>query len=116
MINKKLYEKLSKKKVGINMVTIYRTVELLCKKNIIHRVNFTEEAAYYKLSDGKHDSHHITCTNCKKRESVDYCVFSKCEKPVLNEKLLFSKITGHMIEYFGSCKKCDVAASPSFLK
>lgn len=103
---KDIFEKLKAKDVDIDMVTIYRTIEMLSKNNIVHRVDFCEDSAYYELTNSKHDHHHITCTNCHKRANVDVCVFPEFEARLRKQIPLFATITRHSIEYFGLCKTC----------
>jgi Fur family ferric uptake transcriptional regulator len=62
----------------IDRVTIYRTLHLLEKKNIVHRVIDRSGTAHYALcsdkqcSDGSHNHQHVhfTCNSC----SEIYCV------------------------------------------
>jgi Fur family zinc uptake transcriptional regulator len=103
---KDVFEKLRAKDMDIDMVTIYRTIEILCKNNIVHRVDFCEDSAYYELTNSKHDHHHITCTNCYKRADVDFCLFAEHEKRLHKAVPLFATITRHSVEFFGLCKKC----------
>jgi Fe2+ or Zn2+ uptake regulation protein len=105
---KDMFKKLGTKDVDIDMVTIYRTIEMLCKKNIVHRVDFCEDSAYYELTNAKHDRHHITCTTCHKRANVDMCSYPEFETRLHKQIPLFATITRHSIEYFGQCKKCYV--------
>ena len=76
---KDIFEKLKAKDPGIDMVTLYRTIGILSKHNIVHRVDFSENSAYYELADGARHRHHITCTGCHKRADVDLCPFSEYE-------------------------------------
>lgn len=101
---KDIYRRLSK--YDVDMVTIYRTIEVLCEKNIVHRVDFGEDAAYYEFNRGD-DRHHITCVGCKKRENIDFCFFSKAYKTLLLKRIPnFGKVMKHTMECFGLCKKC----------
>ena len=107
---KDLHARLKKAKSKIDMVTIYRTVETLTEKNMVRRVDFGEGAAYYEWNNGE-DSHHMSCLNCKKRESVKNCFFPEFEARVMSKVPTFKQITHHSIEYFGLCKKCATKQS-----
>ncbi len=102
---KDLHTRLKKAKSEIDMVTIYRTIETLTVKNMVRRVDFGEGAAYYEWNNGE-DSHHMSCVDCKKRETVRNCFFSEFEARVLSKVPTFKLISRHSIEYFGLCKKC----------
>lgn len=103
---KDIFDKLKVKDASIDMVTIYRTINILSKNNIVHRVDFCEDSAYYELTDDTRDHHHITCTNCRKRSDVELCPFAECEMRLRKELPLFATITRHSVEYFGLCKRC----------
>jgi Fur family ferric uptake transcriptional regulator len=103
---KDILRKLKTKDTDIDMVTIYRVIKMLCKSGIVHRVDFCEDSAYYEFADGKHNRHHMTCTDCRTRVGVDLCPFPDYEERLLKQSPLFSTITRHSMEYFGLCKKC----------
>lgn len=103
---KDIFDKLSVKDTSIDMVTIYRTINILSKNNIVHRVNFCEDSAYYEFTDVTRDHHHITCTSCNKRADIDFCPFAECEMRLRKQIPLFATITRHSVEYFGLCKRC----------
>lgn len=103
---KDIFQKLQAKDAGNDMVTIYRTIEVLCKNNIVHRVDFCEDSACYELTSAKHGPHHITCTNCHKRADVGFCFFAAQEKRLRKKFPLFATVTRHSVEFFGLCKKC----------
>ena len=113
---KDIYQQLEKISPPVDMVTIYRTIEILQDKKLAHRVNFGEDSTYYELSLGGHNPHYITCTTCAKHFRVNYCTFPTIEKQVLEKIPDFSSITSHAIEYFGLCKKCNAKKSKSVPK
>lgn len=102
---KDLYTHMQKAKCEIDMVTIYRTIETLTQKNMVRRVDFGEGAAYYEWNNGE-DSHHMSCVDCKRRETVSNCFFPEFEARIMKKVPIFEFITRHSIEYFGLCKKC----------
>jgi Fe2+ or Zn2+ uptake regulation protein len=110
---KDIYQQLEKISPPVDMVTIYRTIEILQDKKLAHRVNFGEDATYYELSFGGHNPHYITCTNCAKHFRVNYCTFPVIEQRVLEKIPEFTSITSHAIEYFGLCKKCSAKKAKS---
>ena len=103
---KDIYQLLEKISPPVDMVTIYRTIEILRAKNLAHRIDFGEDATYYELSLGEHNHHYITCTSCAKHLRVNFCGFAELKPRLLKKIPDFSAITSHAIEYFGLCKKC----------
>lgn len=108
---KDIYHKLEKSPPVVDMVTIYRTIEILRDKNLVCRVDFGEDAAYYELTNGEHDHHYITCTKCSKHLNVNFCLFPEFEPLLLKRIPDFPVITQHTVEYFGICKKCETKKS-----
>ena len=103
---KDVCSRLSKKKSAIDLVTVYRTIEIFCLKGIVRRVDFGEDAAYYEYNDGK-DNHHISCIICKRRSKIDGCFFPEVESRLKAKIPEFDSILRHSIEFFGMCKKCS---------
>lgn len=87
---------LSCRKQGIDLVTVYRTLELFQRIGIVHREEIFRETRYY-LDQNEH--HHIACRKC---------LTIKC----IPCKMEFSKIKGfsniqHFLTLTGICKQCS---------
>lgn len=103
---KDIYQRLKEISPPVDMVTIYRTIEILRAKNLAHRVDFGEDATYYELTVGGHNYHYITCTGCADHFRIDYCGFAEVEPQLLKKIPDFRSISSHSIQFFGLCKKC----------
>jgi Fur family ferric uptake transcriptional regulator len=82
--------------------TIYRSLKKMVDHGIIYQTDFREGMSYFEFQ-GDHHHHHIVCTHCKSRESIDMCVnndFLKIQKET------GYTITNHIFELFGLCKNC----------
>jgi Fe2+ or Zn2+ uptake regulation protein len=112
---KDIYHLLEKISPPVDVVTIYRTIEILRNKDLAHRVDFGEDATYYELTLGGHNHHYITCTSCAKHSRVDFCLFEEIESQVLGKIPDFSAISGHIVEFLGLCKKCSEKKSKKVL-
>jgi Fur family peroxide stress response transcriptional regulator len=55
---------LHKKLPKIDLVTIYRNLDLFVKENMIKKVNLSDSEAHYEYQNTPH--HHAVCTDCKK--------------------------------------------------
>jgi len=96
-------DELSKKiQTGMNQTTLYRSLRALVDVGLIYQTDFHEGVSYYEFQ-GEHHHHHITCTKCKNRESVDLC-FQKDIAKIADKKSF--TITNHIFELFGVCKNC----------
>lgn len=94
-------EKLTQKR---DKVTVYRILEKLKEKGIVRHVDFQHGHAHYELNNDDH--HHIICTVCGKIEELGACSLKNMMQHVIKESILFTKLTGHSMEFFGICKIC----------
>jgi Fur family ferric uptake transcriptional regulator len=97
---------------GIGLTTIYRTLELLYRLGLVHKVAAGDGQSRYALKreeKGDHH-HHLICTRCGK--IIDYRDFIQEELELVKktEEALAKKhnfaITDHNIEFLGLCEKC----------
>ncbi|HOL57989.1 MAG TPA: Fur family transcriptional regulator [Spirochaetota bacterium] len=97
-----LYEKVNK---NINLVTIYRILNLFIKKNIIREVLVHNKTQYYELACEHHPVHpHFLCKKCGKLyclRSIDKVEFSNLIN--LYKDYLIEDISLHLS---GICPEC----------
>jgi len=86
-----------------DQVTIYRNLELLAAKGLIHQVDFSDGKARYELNNTHH--HHLVCRNCGQIEPVFGCV-SKSLLTKIEADSGFT-VTSHHLEFFGLCQHCQ---------
>ncbi len=95
---------LKSKKILVDLASVYRTLDLLSKQEIVKRIDFGDGKKRYELIDSKHH-HHVICNNCGKVEDVRL----DSEKKLLQEITSSSKfqIARHSLEFFGLCANCQ---------
>ena len=91
---------------SVNYVTIYRMLKTFVAKGIIYQTDFRENKAYYEFQGANHH-HHIVCTSCGKRETVNVCP-EPDEGSILMQAKNFSSIKSHVLEFFGECDRCNI--------
>jgi Fe2+ or Zn2+ uptake regulation protein len=94
------------KALKINIVTTYRILESFTSKNLIYQTDFRQGKSFFEFQDKNHHHHHITCSKCGFRDHVDFCIDEGVFRE-LNKIKTFNKINGHILEFFGVCKKCS---------
>ncbi len=100
-----IYLELMKKKVNINLSTVYRTLDKLVETKIINRVQMEhEKQALFEYNRNIHH-HFLTCLGCNKIIPIYECPLKDYEEQ-LQEKTGFI-LTGHSIEFYGYCKDCQ---------
>ncbi|MGL4992433.1 MAG: Fur family transcriptional regulator [Sarcina sp.] len=87
---------------NINLSTIYRTLELFEKKEIIEKVFAKDGTSAYTVSKNKH-KHIVECDVCHEEIEVA-CPIKQIEEILKNETGF--KVTEHTIQLKGVCEKC----------
>jgi Fur family ferric uptake transcriptional regulator len=103
-----VYRELVKEKNNkdINEATVYRTLSLLEQAEILNKIDFRKESAYFELASGHH--HHITCTKCETIEDFESKEIEKALGGVIRNSSKFINIRDHSLELFGLCKECSM--------
>lgn len=90
---------------GINLSSVYRTVNLLHALRVVRRVQFGDGAQRYELAEGYRDHHHhFVCEACGRIEDVPEC-------PLEGTKLGV-QVRSHHLELFGLCRDCGREERP----
>ena len=90
------------KKQSCDLVTVYRSLAVLEKLDLVRRCDFGDGKYRYELNTEEHH-HHIICRVCAKVEPLDLCVVTALEQ--LAKRMGYSNVT-HSMELFGICPKC----------
>ncbi len=89
---------------NIGIATVYRTLNFLEEADLISSISFGSEGKKYEGNQKKHHDH-LICTSCGAIvEFVDVEIEQRQE--LIAQKNNF-KITGHTMQLFGLCSKCD---------
>ena len=89
----------------INTSTLYRSLKSLVDVGIIYQTDFRSGVSFFEFQ-GDHHHHHITCTECKARTSIDLCITENFSD--LTKKTGYT-ITNHIFEFFGLCENCSTS-------
>ena len=96
--------KLKQKGISVDLVTIYRTLELFENLRIITKIQFEDNTARFELTSTNEHHHHLICIKCAGVGEVE-----------ANENSFFNtvgdstnfKILRHSLEFFGLCRGCQ---------
>jgi Fur family ferric uptake transcriptional regulator len=69
----------SKENSDLGIATVYRTLQLFEKLNIVYKINFDDGLSRYELNLGEenHQHHHLICLNCGKVIMLNFMVIAK---------------------------------------
>jgi len=99
-----IYEKVHQDKPNIGLVTIYRTLEVLAKLELICELHAGNSCRSYTISAPGHH-HHLICSNCGK--VIDFTGYDLGEIQERLSKGTGFRIDGHLLEFIGLCQACQ---------
>jgi Fur family ferric uptake transcriptional regulator len=98
-----LYQKVHRDHPAVGLTTVYRTLEILARLELICELHTGGSSRSYTTGAPEHH-HHIICSGCG--EVVD---FSGYDISPLEERLSREtgfEIEGHLLEFTGKCRRC----------
>ena len=88
---------------GVNISTVYRTLEVLEELGLVRHAHLTDRApTYHSVTD--HEHFHLVCRNCHKVISVDPDVLTPLLQQLETDHR-FAVDVGHLT-VFGRCEEC----------
>jgi Fur family ferric uptake transcriptional regulator len=111
LLAKDIYMKIKKDYPNIGLTTVYRTLDLLVRMDLINKFEFGDGQSRYELAwDYKEHHHHLVCQGCGK--IIDYNDFIDDEvkffdkiQESLSKKYRFN-IDSHEVYFYGKCDAC----------
>jgi len=91
---------------GIDLVTIYRTLETLERCGLIVKTERLKEGWRYAIRTQQHH-HNIVCSICGSASPLEQCQLARLER-TLAQSTGFSNIR-HSLQFFGTCPDCQPA-------
>ena len=88
---------------GINLSTVYRTLQSLNELDIINKEIDKAGKALYMILKENH-KHVLVCTKCGKKIYLKSCPYDNINKEL--EKTTGFKVEDHNIEIYGLCETC----------
>jgi Fur family ferric uptake transcriptional regulator len=99
-----IYERVRRKHLGIGLVTIYRTLEMLTKLGLICEMHTGGSCRSYLMRRPLEHHHHLICSDCGTVIDFTDCDLGELERRLSKENSF--KINGHLLEFMGQCRNC----------
>jgi Fur family ferric uptake transcriptional regulator len=99
-----LLGKMKDKSVKISRATVYRTLELLVKSNMVRRVHLGEDHYHYEHVSGNSHHDHLICTTCGNVIEFHDPELERLQLAIC-EKKKFTP-TFHNLQILGVCDAC----------
>ncbi len=94
---------LKQKGFNVDLVTIYRTLELFTNLELVRKAQFEDKVTRYEMHPGEDHHHHLVCVKCGLVEDV---VINENKFVKEIEKQSNFKMERHSLEFFGFCEGC----------
>jgi Fur family ferric uptake transcriptional regulator len=95
---------LKMRRVSVDLVTVYRTMDVLKRLGLVKPVVLREGETLYELVEAGRHHHHVVCRDCGEVSHIEACPLEKVQ--VLIERTTGFRIDDHAMEFFGMCPQC----------
>lgn len=99
-----LYREVAKKDPSIGIITVYRTLKLLCQWELAQERHFGKGKTIYDNVAQKAHHDHLICTHCARIIEFENFQIEKFQEQVARDHEFH--ITFHKLELYGLCKAC----------
>lgn len=101
-----IYEYVKVKCPEIGLATVYRTLLLLDRLELIYKLDLDDGCNRYELNKHKddHRHHHLICTQCGSVAEVEGDLLENLEEEILRKNKFLVK--DHRVKFYGYCEKC----------
>lgn len=103
-----IYERSRLEDPGIGRATVYRTLDVLSKLNLVCRVHGEDGCRSYMMRRPTEHHHHLVCSGCGKVVDFTNCSLVEMEKKLSKESGF--DIKGHLLEFYGLCRDCIISS------
>jgi Fur family ferric uptake transcriptional regulator len=98
-----IYAQVASRYPNVNISTVYRTLELLKKLNMVYEVDLGEGRVRYHAEESGHH-HHLVCQNCSEVIDIDESTLSSLRDILLRDYNFRAEL--RHVAIFGLCGKC----------
>ena len=100
-----LYQFVRKEDPEVGLATVYRTLELLEKLDLVRGMSFGDGRTRYEFTGEVHHHHHVVCVRCDEIQEVDDDLLGAVEAEVARR--LGYSIVDHELKLYGLCPVCQ---------
>ena len=101
-----IYNSLRKNQIKVSRATVYRTIDVLVKNNLVRRLNLGDGRSRFENKMGIAHHDHIVCLDCRKIVEFMNEDIEEIQEQVAKE--MGFEIVRHVHQLFGNCldEKC----------
>jgi Fur family transcriptional regulator, ferric uptake regulator len=107
LTSEEIYELVKKNNPDIGLATVYRTLLLLDRMELVYKLDLDDGCSRYELNRKKEDHrhHHLICTNCGSVTEVEEDLLDNLEEQIMLKNHF--KVLDHRVKFYGYCEKCS---------
>ena len=109
-----VYEQALERLPGLNLATVYRTVETLHQAGLIDLLSTTTDPMRFSLHDPEHPHGHLICRNCGCTEELPFEIVRQIEDSIILSQSFV--IDRDHLSFNGLCRSCTDHASGGLQK
>jgi Fur family ferric uptake transcriptional regulator len=99
-----IHAELKRKKLTTNIVTVYRELQFLTDKNMVHAIAFKDGVQRFEPKSDTH-KHHLICTGCNAIQHVEMDHDLDHVESKIRQQKSFD-VHSHSLEFYGLCSSC----------
>jgi Fur family transcriptional regulator, ferric uptake regulator len=101
-----IYELLKRSHPEIGLATVYRTLLLFDRMELVYKLDLDDGCSRYELNRHKEDHrhHHLICMRCGNVAEVEDDLLESLEEQILMKNDFIVK--DHRVKLYGYCKNC----------
>lgn len=91
----------------VGMATVYRTLEMLTKLEVVQQIHFNDGRARYEVNldtTSMHRHHHMVCLRCGRVEEFQEDLLDQLESRLFAERGF--RVADHELKFYGTCGSC----------
>jgi Fur family ferric uptake transcriptional regulator len=101
-----IYEILWEEAAEVGLATVYRTLDLFLRLNILHKVDFDDGRSRYELALNQRH-HHLICLMCGQVIEATGALLSQLEETIEQESGFL--VQDNAVKFYGYCQQCRVS-------
>lgn len=99
-----LYAQLRRKGLKGSRATVYRTLDLFVKADLVSKIRATEQRFLYEIAAGRRHHDHLVCTSCGKIVEFENDEIERLQDQIAARHGF--TLAGHVMRLSGLCAEC----------
>jgi Fur family transcriptional regulator, ferric uptake regulator len=99
-----IYDLARRRDPRISLSTVYRTLNLLKRHDLVDELRLSEEHRHYEARTGRPEHYHLVCVDCGSVQEVPGAFLDRLREELRRERGF--RVTGVQLDVQGHCGRC----------